>query len=419
MQIVSYLSPPDLNVLLQTNSSLFHALNGQLYHSNVWNDNASAVWWAAQHGVESTLHRLVAAGADFCWESNFWHCTDRIGTRGVFTGRSRPDVYNRQVRDHPIGHAARHGHVRFVDCLLALGVSINYKDSDGNSPLALAARGGHLDLVRFLVSRGACQLSVDRWGERPIRLAATEGHQEIEDFLLQKLRKLNYLDLTIKEEVREMANYAVIREDEARLRHLISHGVDLNFRVNPTSKTPLYLAVCSGHVGIIRLLLEHGASPNVVVSRRTRIITRRPFTYCTPLDVCLGNTGQSLELLHLLLRYGANAAKYGEKALYDALQQEKFAEFQLLVESGADVVNFRLRGRPLLSYAINRGRGPFVEILLEKGAPIGSLELRRIRNRGRFNDEALLCYVESLMGLDPTVIHVRTQIRLPRLLHKA
>lgn len=400
MQIVSYLGPPDLNMLLQTNSSLFHALNSQLYHSNVWNDNASAVWWAAQHGVESTLYRLVTAGADFRWHSNFWHCTDRIGTRRVLTGRSRPDIYNRQVRDHPIAHAARHGHVRFVDCLLALGVSINYKDSDGNSPLALAARGGHLDLVRFLVSRGACQLSVDRWGERPIRLAATEGHHKTEDFLLQELRKFNYLDLTIKEEIREIVNCAVMRDDAARLRHLISHGVDLNFRVNPTSATPLYLAVCSGHVGIIQLLLEHGASPNVAIFRRARIRTRRPFAYCTPLDACLGNTCQSLELLHLLLQYGANAAEYGKKALYDALQQEKIAEFQVLVESGADVVNFRLGARPLLSYAVNWGRGPFVEILLEKGAPIDPRELRRIRNRGRFNDEALLCYVETLIGLD-------------------
>jgi ankyrin repeat protein len=396
MQIVSYLDPPDLNALLQTNSSLFHALNGHLYHLNVLYDNASAVWWAAQHGVESTLHRLVATGANFRWDSNFWHCTSHIRTRWVFTRRNRSDVHNWQAWDHPIAHAARHGHIRFVDRLLALGVNINYKDPHGHSPLALAAHGGHFTLVRFLVSRGAFQLSVSRWGERPISLAAAEGHHEIEDFLLQELRRFNYLDLTIKEAIRAMLNCAVQRRDAARIRHMISKEADVNFRLNSISATPLYLAVKFDCPDVVRLLLENGASPNVEIIRQVRN-QYFPFAYCSPLDICLG-TSHSLELLHLLLQNGANVAKYGEKALYVALKHSKIAEFQVLVDSAVDVAtNFRVLGRPLLSYAITWGRCQFVEILLEKGALIDPRDLRRIRRRGRFNDEALLCYVESLI----------------------
>lgn len=410
LQVVSYLGPPDLNALLQTTSCLYHALNGRLYHSNVWNDNASAAWWAAEHGVEGTLQHLVAAGADFRWESKFWNYTCRIGNRRVWTGRNLPHDYDLQgrghpfgqVKDHPIGRASRHGHVQVVDRLLALGVNINYKNSRGFSPLALAARGGHFDLVRFLVSRGACQLSVDYQGARPIANAAADGHHEIEDFLLQELRRLNYpLDLTIKGQVTEMLNGAVMLRDAARLRHLISQGVDLNFQAYPRAYTPLYVAVCCSEVGLVRLLLEHGASPNVTVHLNRR--RHRWFPYCTPLDSCLDNTTLSLELLRLLLQYGADAAEYGWNALYGALHRRQLAEFQALVDHGADVVNIRVRNKPLLWHAIKFGRGPFVDILLEKGAPIDREDLRSIRTNW-FADEALLCRMESLMDSD-TCLH--------------
>jgi ankyrin repeat protein len=377
----------------------------------VWNDDASAAWWAAEHGVEGTLQHLVAAGADFRWESNFWDYTYRIGTRRVLTGRNLPDdSYDwqdrdypfGQVKDHPIWHAARHGHVQVVDRLLALGVNINYKGPRGLSPLALAARGGHFDLVRFLVSRGACQLSLDYKGTRPIGNAAAEGHHEIEDFLLQELRRLHYpLDLTIKGQVMAMLNHAVMLRDAARLRHLISQGADLNCQPYPRAYTPLYVAVCCSEVGLVRLLLEHGASPNVTVAINRR--RHRWFPCCSPLDACLDNITLSLELLRLLLQYGADAAEYGWNALYGALRRGQLAEFQALVDHGADVVNIRVRDKPLLWYAIKLGRGPFVDILLEKGAPIDREDLRDIRTQG-FKDEALLCHVESLMDSD-TCLH--------------
>lgn len=395
-QIVSLLDPADLNALLQTNSTHYHALNDHLYHSNVWNDSASAVWWAAQHGVDSTLQRLLAAGANFLWDSNFWHDTSHIENRRIRTGQVFPDLHERQVWDHPIAHAARHGHVGFVERLLALGVNINYKNPHGLSPLALAAYGGHLTLVRFLVSRGACQLSVSRYGRRPISFAAGEGHHEIEDFLLEELRKLGYLDLTIKEAVRTMLNAAVGREDVARIQHMISTRADINFRLKSTSATPLYLAVKSGRLGLARLLLENGADPNVGIMRQRRN-QYFPFACCGPLDVCL-DSSQSLELLHLLLQYRADVASCGRRALYVALKRGKVAEFQTLVDCAVDeVLHYRVLGRPLLAYAVNWGRRQCVQILLEKGAPIGSNDLKRIRRRGRFNDEALLCYVESLI----------------------
>ena len=58
--------------------------------------------------------------------------------------------------------------------------------------------------------------------------------------------------------------------------HLIEKGIDLNYRCDQGASA-LFGAILQGNVSIIKLLLEHGADPNLVADEPTAIIyTEKP-----------------------------------------------------------------------------------------------------------------------------------------------
>lgn len=338
MLIAHQLSSRDINALLQAHSSLHHAFNDYLYRYNVQYDDSSALFWAARHGSRKTLRRLLDAGANVRWKSDYW-------TRSRPWGRQAP--YLREpasdLREHPISHAASSGHVEIVQLLIQEGADINFKDCNGRSPLALAALNGHLALVKMFTSESfnACQLSCNRYGERPITDAASEGHNEIADYLLQELSRLPYFypKLTIQSEIQRLLWYAAERGDQSRIKDLVAIGADVNFQFKFNSSTPLYIAVAlaPSPVDVIKLLLELGADPNIrkapwAWSRRrvrTDIKTTLPLHNAIKRD-------ESYILIKLLLEFGAKA-RAASWALFTAINHEKPAEFRLLVEHGANI----------------------------------------------------------------------------------
>lgn len=137
ISIVRTLDCRDLNMLVQCHSSLYNTLSNDPYKRNVQDHNASALFWAASNGSETTLQLLLDdAGANIEWGSPYLACSiPNVGTRLRTPAEG--------MKEHPVSYASAYGHVRIVTCLL--GVDINYRDPNGLSPLDLAARGGHLD----------------------------------------------------------------------------------------------------------------------------------------------------------------------------------------------------------------------------------------------------------------------------------
>ncbi|KAJ5359105.1 uncharacterized protein N7496_011518 [Penicillium cataractarum] len=347
--------PPELLTLIIQDLSL-RDLNAVV--------QCSALWWAANHGSSGTLQRFIDAGANLCWESNYWSRSGAFPRAKHFRYLKFRDGLNELAR-HPISNATKRGHTAVVAKFLDNGVNVNHKNRFGRSPLALAAGGGHFDTVKMLLSRGACLLSVDLDGRRPITYAAREGHDDIADYLLDKFRhRYPRLHLTAKADIQILLQHAARRGNETRVMHLLfNEGAEINFQFTVESRTPLYDAVKSAPVSMVRLLLENGADPN---ARESPDKFRNGGRALTPLCLAVGREG-SYEVIQLLLQYGADAGADSKSALYAAAEAGKSDEFFLFVQSGAKIrdvqgglmrVAQKSECEPITSYLLQQGANP-------------------------------------------------------------
>ncbi|KAJ5226626.1 uncharacterized protein N7469_006632 [Penicillium citrinum] len=366
MLIAHQLDHRDLNALLQAHSSFHQALNDYLYYCNVQYDNSSALFWAATHGSLKTVQHLLDAGANVRWNSDYWKMSRPWGKRAPYL---RIPAF--ELREHPISYAATNGHMDIVQQLLQEGADINFKDRDGRGLLALAARNGHFALVKMLISRNVCQLLCNRHGQRSISDAASQGHNEIADFLLSEFSRLPFFSrhpkFTIQAEMQWMLYYAAQCGDQSRIKDLVASGADVNFRFKFATSTPLYAAVASAPspVNVVKLLLELGADPNIgqAPSSRRRLCGSIP-RYLLPLDYAIKRS-ESYPLIKLLLEFGANA-RDASQALYTAVNDEKPAEFRLLVEHGADIY-IHGRKKSLFKLALECPCDEIRNVILEHG----------------------------------------------------
>lgn len=114
---------------------------------------------------------------------------------------------------------------------------------------------------------------------------------------------------------------------------LVSNGADVNSHHNKLLETPLHrlCARAKPQLDVITMLLEKGADPNA-----TNLSGKTPVFYC--------NFNYSVELLNLLVRYGADINirdKYNNTLLHDDYINcfdEHFEDFlKALIDMGFDI----------------------------------------------------------------------------------
>jgi ankyrin repeat protein len=137
----------------------------------------------------------------------------------------------------PLWHAACEGHAEVVKFLLRQeGVDVNATDGNHWSALFQATRMGHVDVAEMLLSKGADpSLAGLPDLENPLHIAAVNG----------------------------TANQ--IRIADMLIRSAAAAGEDTDY-INITNRlgyTALIVAAIKGHTHLVRLLVQHGADPNI------------------------------------------------------------------------------------------------------------------------------------------------------------
>ena len=156
---------------------------------------------------------------------------------------------------------------------------------------------------------------------------------------------------------------AVADEDKVLIRELISKGENVNAKESSYSKiTPMFLAVETGDVEIVQMLLDAGAKVNV-----------RSTTKETPL-MRLDSDGTSA-LVELLIRNGAKvnvADNDGNTPLIHAAENSTDEVIAALIDAGADVNAANTDGETALIKAADRDDIQSVRALLFAGANVNA-----------------------------------------------
>ncbi|KAH7053483.1 ankyrin repeat-containing domain protein [Macrophomina phaseolina] len=152
----------DLNAFVQTSRHLYHLLNIHLYRGNIRQRGSSALLWAAKHGRETTVQKLLDEGA------NVQAMTD--------DGRTSLSL------------AAGNGHEGMVKLLLGNdGVDPDSKDNIERTPLSWAAGNGHEGVVKLLLANdGVDPNSENNLGWTPLSWAVKKGCEAVVELLLAK-----------------------------------------------------------------------------------------------------------------------------------------------------------------------------------------------------------------------------------------
>jgi ankyrin repeat protein len=307
------------------------------------------------------VERFLAAGADVNAQSLAGEEMRFILPAEVPVGTSKgvginrmgwPDRGARQPiagAKTPLLFATRQGNLALTRLLVEAGADIEVADANGITPLIntiinhsivnvnRTGRSDHLEIAQYLVDTGANVNAQDWYGQTPLWAAVD-------------IRNLEFSVTETTNRVDREAAYALIeslltagadpnsrtREFPPERRYIA--GTGSNGWVDMTGQTPFLRAALAGDLSILRLLLEHGADPNISTYGGT-----------TPLMVAAGVTW-------------AFSETYDEGA--DALLET----VKLTHALGNDINAVNSMGLRAIHGAANRGSNDIISYLAENGA---------------------------------------------------
>ncbi|GEM_PF-2347773 len=289
----------------------------------------------------------------------------------------------------PLHYAAALGHLEATSLLIERGADVSARDNGGVQPLHGAAMSGHVAVAQLLIEHGADLNRADevlRW--TPLYYAEYYDRREMVDFLLEKGATLSVRDTfgrpprsTEASDISISPEVIRAQERKRKVDDLLAaiHAKDTGmvagmleeepFLANEThdGKPIFHHAVYTRNEPIIRTLLENGALVNGKDDRGS-----------TPLcSVIFGgfdksSHGETAMLVRLLLEHGADPNIVddisGFSPLHHTVQNDNRRAAELLIEHGADInSNVRKLGTPLY-WAECRGTPQMVKFLKDRGA---------------------------------------------------
>jgi ketosteroid isomerase-like protein len=211
--------------------------DGQALYNQGWGESAGEEW------LELLFEFGLGSGDGGPWRRRFGE------------GQDSPQ---KMLEDLLIA-AAKHGLTDRVRRLLDRGVDprgekIEHPIYRGRSPVQEAALNGHMDIVAILVDAGAV------WEHDQVDELIATAMSGDRDAVHQLLAS----DAGLRERAIERSPDQLVRAAEQDSYDAVALLIELGFDVNARSRTaPLHEAAMRGNLAVIRLLLEHGADPNL------------------------------------------------------------------------------------------------------------------------------------------------------------
>jgi uncharacterized protein len=284
----------------------------------------------------------------------------------------------------PLIFATRQGDLATVKALLGAGANVNETSEFGWTPLLVATQNKYYVLGKYLLDHGANPNIANEGGWNPLYIATDNRNIEAGDYPVRK-PDMDHLDF---------------------IKLLLAHGADPNLRMRSSTETrtvftnqwleeagatPFLRAAQSGDLVLMKLLLAHGADPHIPT-----------FINVTPLMV-------------------ASGIGWVEGVTYEWSPKETYEAVRFLLELGADVnAQDLVDRRTALMGAAHKGRNDIVELLVQHGA---DLSLHDIGSRDTVHKLAgvswqAIDYADGLVrvGVQSAIPHPETSALLRRLM---
>jgi ankyrin repeat protein len=221
------------------------------------------------------------------------------------------------------------------------------------SPLAATLYSRHIQVAELLHQHGAV-LPTGGNGRTLLHAASKDGLVDVAQWLLigADANAQDAYHRTSLHEASENGHVGI-------LRLLIEHGADVHAR-DQSQSTPLHLASSGGDAETVQLLIKHGSD-----------VHARDQSQLTPLHLALSEG--NAETAHVLIKHGADVHARDQSQstpLHLALSNWDAETVQLLIQHGADVHARDQSQSTPLHLALSKGDAETVQLLIKHGADI-------------------------------------------------
>jgi ankyrin repeat protein len=331
----------------------------------------SALMIAAREGHASIVALLLEHGADVNAATKIGPAPKFIAPNsvpgfgfgvGILRGGVPKDRGRREPQPGgltPLHYAARHNHIDIAELLLDAGAELNAKEANGIWPLLMAISNNNMPMAHFLLERGKEQDDVllndqDWYGRSPIWEAVN-----VRNLYVHNGTYVNGIDrapvLTLIEALIDAgADLNVRTKETPPVRHHLLEITGTLEWVDFTGQTPFLAAAYAGDVTVMKLLLEHGADPNIHTFEGTSPLMAAAGVNWVYAQTYTESPEQLLEAVKMCFELGMDVNQQnsmGLTALMGAANRGSDAIIRFLVGKGADLTKLDNENRSALDWA--------------------------------------------------------------------
>jgi ankyrin repeat protein len=282
--------------------------------------------------------------------------------------------------------AAESGNTAIVKLLLENKADVNAKNDNGGTALSIAVgvrlmNIKNMDSIRLLMKAGANVNSQDQAGTAPLHLAISNRDREVVEMLIERDANVNAITNLSGGEGQTPLHFLAnpwklpkdLPWDDIEIaKLLLQHGANPNIRAKdgvwPKTEniTPLSLAYEADNKKLVDLLISHGADVNVGVRKEISLFH-------------LAVKKNDMEMVRTLIARHADIKVVREQSystpFHYAVRYSSAEIVELLIAAYPEMVNEgggKRGAMNLLETAADSGRIEIVKLLLENGADVSS-----------------------------------------------